>query len=159
MDLKLFFGIIVGFAVLIFILDSYIKIRDAIRLANSNMSEVDKMSGRDFEKFLGTIFKRLNYKVEVTKASGDFGADLILWKDKKKIIVQAKRYKNKVPIKAIQEIVGAKAFYNADEIWVITNSHFTDPAVKLANANGVKLIERNQLANIILESRQEKINT
>ena len=48
-------------------------------------------------------------------------------------------------IKAVQEIFSAKSYYGADECWVITNNFFTDPAIKLAFANNVILIDRDQL--------------
>ncbi|TBX57954.1 restriction endonuclease [Bacillus mycoides] len=49
----------------------------------------------------------------MTKGSGDFGADLILKNNSEKIIVQAKRYKNKVGIQSAQEVIGAKRYYDA----------------------------------------------
>ncbi|MEG0473449.1 MAG: restriction endonuclease, partial [Solibacillus sp.] len=40
--------------------------------------------------------------------------------------------------------------YNATEAWVVTNSHFTKQAKKLADINGVYLIDRDELIDIIL---------
>ncbi len=75
--------------------------------------------------------------MNVTRAAGDFGADLILKKVDKKIVVQAKRYSKNVGISAVQEVVGSKAHYNADEAWVVTNSGFTEAAIDLARSNDV----------------------
>ncbi|MEX6702894.1 restriction endonuclease [Peribacillus frigoritolerans] len=66
-------------------------------------------------------------------------------------MVQAKRYKNKVGLKAVQEIVSAKSYYGADECWVITNNYFTAPAMKLGNINDVLLIEWDELVEWMLE--------
>ena len=54
-------------------------------------------------------------------------------------------------IKAVQEIFTAKGYYGADECWVITNNFFTDPAIKLASANNVILIDRDQLIEWMIE--------
>lgn len=53
------------------------------------------MTGREFEIYLSVLFRNLGYKVKLTKASGDYGADLILKKSGLSIVVQAKRYKKK----------------------------------------------------------------
>lgn len=61
--------------------------------------------------------------------------------------MQCKRYKGKVGISAVQEVLGAKGYYKADKAMVITNSYFTPNAIKLANANDVELWDRNDLIN------------
>ncbi|WP_429804374.1 restriction endonuclease [Cytobacillus horneckiae] len=120
------------------------------KMAKSGIRDIDKMDGFQFEVYLKSLFKELGYKPIVTKKSNDFGADLIL-KGRNKIVIQAKRYgmKNKVSIGAIQEIFAAKAYYKADEAWVITNSQFTKPAKSLAEPCGVKLLDRYDLQAFI----------
>lgn len=100
------------------------------RLRKSGILEVDKMSGRRFEEYLQALLNTKGYYVQLTPESGDYGADLILSTKGKKIIVQAKRYKKNVGVKAVQEIATAKSHYKADECWVITNSYFTKQAKK-----------------------------
>jgi restriction system protein len=60
------------------------------------ISDIDTMKGEEFEQYLIHFFLNKGYKVRTTPKSGDFGADLILEKDRKRIVVQAKRYKNKL---------------------------------------------------------------
>ena len=43
--------------------------------------------------------------------------------------------------------------YNATEAWVITNSYYTKQAQKLAESNDVYLIDRDELIEIILDSK------
>lgn len=86
--------------------------------------------------------------------TGDFGADLILETETQRIAVQAKRYKSKVGIKAVQEIASAKSHYRANETWVVTNNFFTAAAVELAQSNGVKLCDRNFLIDYSLKYRE-----
>lgn len=77
--------------------------------------------------------------VEVTKASGDQGVDVIAEKDGLKYAIQCKHYGNAVPNKAIQEIYAGAKFYGCDVAVVMTNSTFTKSAIELAKGIGVKL--------------------
>lgn len=137
-------GLIIG--VLIFL-----RLQREEKLKRSGIRDIDKMDGIQFEHYLKLLLSSRGYKVEVTRASGDYGADLVLRKENKKIVVQAKRYAKNVGISAIQEVVGSKAHYCADEAWVITNSDFTEAAINLARSNGVRLINREQLIEMILQ--------
>ncbi|PGQ11979.1 endonuclease [Bacillus cereus] len=128
-------------------------------LRQSSIDEIDQMNGLQFEKYLGSLYQSLGYNAQVTKGSGDFGADLILENNDEKIIVQAKRYSNKVSIQAVQEIVAAKGFYNAENAWVVTNNYFTAPARKLADANDVLLIDRDLLIKLSAQVNQAKVST
>lgn len=85
------------------------------RLRRSGMLEVDKMPSKVFEEYLQVLLKKRGYKVAITSTTGDYGADLILTTTDKKIVVQAKRYKKKVGLKAVQEIVSAKNYYKGHE--------------------------------------------
>lgn len=66
------------------------------------------------------------------------------------VAIQAKRFKRKVGIKAIQEAVAAKGYYDCSQAMVVTNSFYTLQAVKLAKANDVQLWDRNDLIKAIL---------
>ena len=92
------------------------------RYINSGIFQVDKMSGEEFERYLKCHFEKLGFKVELTPKSHDYGADLIMRKDGERIVIQAKRYKESVGIKAVQEIIGALQYYKADKGYVVTNS-------------------------------------
>ncbi|MEZ2240568.1 restriction endonuclease [Microcoleus sp.] len=108
-------------------------------LSDSGILEVDAMTGKEFEKFLEIHFKNLGYSVNLTQDSQDYGADLVLYKDGAKTVVQAKRSKNPVGIKAVQEVAGAVRHYNGNKGRVITNNRFTENACKLAKSNDVEL--------------------
>ncbi|WAH37031.1 restriction endonuclease [Alicyclobacillus dauci] len=127
-----------------------VKMAQAEKLKRSGINEVDKMSGRQFEKFLGHLFRSMGYTVKVTRESGDYGADLVIEKSGVRIVVQAKRHKNNVGIKAVQEVQASIAHYKAHQGWVVTNSNFTEAAVNLARSNGVRLIGRKELVDMIL---------
>lgn len=122
-------------------------------LRDSGIQEIDQMTGHEFERYLEVLYTRLGYIAKVTKGSGDNGADLILQQGSKRIVVQTKRYRKKIGIKAVQEVRASMDYYHAVEGWVVSNSHYTDAAIELARYNQIKLINRNQLIKLIISSR------
>lgn len=126
---------------------------EARRLRQSGIREIDVMDGPTFERRLGVLFRRLGYRVEATgSAGGDFGCDLLITRGDERSVVQAKRYHKPVGIKAVQEATAARAYYNANGAYVVTNRAFTAQARKLAAANGVKLWGRDELVRALLRS-------
>ena len=109
------------------------------------IEKIDQLSGEGFEQYLTAQFRRLGYRVSQTGASHDYGADLLLKKHGKTIVVQAKRYENNVGLSAVQQAVGAVAYYQADQAMVVTNRYFTKSAVNLARQNDVELWDRNEI--------------
>lgn len=108
-------------------------------------------NGFEFEKYVGELYKKMGYKVIVTKQSCDQGADIVIEKDEQKTVVQTKFYTNPVGNKAVQEIVGAIALYKAQKGIVVTNSTYTKSAIELAFANNIKLVDKTILNNMIKE--------
>jgi restriction system protein len=125
------------------------------RLARSGISEIDQMDGITFERRLAHLFSSRGYRVEQTRAGGDYGADLVLEKDGVRTVVQAKRWTKNVGVKAIQEAVAAKPIYRCDHAMVVTNRYFTEPALRLARANGVRLWKRDELVRALLANADE----
>ena len=124
---------------------------------NRNMimfGDMDKMSGVDFEKLLGLLLVRKGYSVEFTPKTGDFGADLILSHNLKRIAVQAKRSKSAVGNGSIQEALAGAHYYNCAEAWVITNNTFTTGGVKQAQSCDVRLFDRQSVLDMQSEVRQ-----
>jgi restriction system protein len=106
---------------------------------------IDQMNGQEFELYLKRVFERYGYLVELTPRSNDYGADLILRKGTKKYVVQAKCHRNTIGIKAVKEVNGAIKYYKVDGAFVVTNQYFSASAVRLAKANDVLLIDRDEL--------------
>ena len=122
----------------------------SLRLSQANMDQIDRMDGIQFEQYLETLFRRLGYRVERTRAFGDQGADLILTGNGERIAVQAKRWNKRVGNKAVQEIAAARPHYQCDRAMVVSNQEFTDAARELAASNRVELWGRRQLAEQII---------
>lgn len=119
------------------------------KLAKLGIADIDRLSGRDFEKYLEVLFEKKGYKVTRTKYIGDYGADLVFESGNNKTVIQAKRFKGKVGVKAVQEAVASKGYYGCQKAMVVTNSNFTDQAIKLAKANNVELWGRKKLIDAL----------
>ena len=104
----------------------------------------DEMTGVQFEQYCAIELKRDHgfVRVEFTKTSGDYGGDLVAYhKDGSKWVIQCKRYSGHVGIDAVQEVLGAKAIYDADRMAVMTNNVLTASARELARKSGVLVRE------------------
>lgn len=134
---------------LVLIIKIQIKKWNRFRILHFSIKKVDKMTGIEFENFLLTYFKSLGCKAQTTKASNDYGADLILEYKKRKISVQAKRYQGTIGVKAVQEVIGSMAYYNTDCGLVVTNSYYSKNAEELAFANNVILWDRDVLIQMM----------
>lgn len=138
-------------AALLMLISSLNQKKKEHTLSKSGIKQIDRIDGIQFEYYLSTLFKNLGYKVQVTEASKDYGADLILHKGEEKIVVQAKRYSKNIGIKAVQEIVASKIHYKANAAWVVSNSFYTKSAKNLAQTTDVRLINRTELIDMILK--------
>ncbi|WP_254624347.1 restriction endonuclease [Cytobacillus firmus] len=153
-------GITIFVGVSIWFLLTFLKEKKKeMDLKQSGIYDIDKMDGIQFEHYLSSLFKSQGYNVKVTKATGDYGADLVLTKESEKIVVQAKRYSKNVGISAIQEISASKSYYNATRAWVVSNSFFTKSAIELAQSNSVELLDRKALIDLVLKVNPNGVPT
>jgi restriction system protein len=128
------------------------------RLSRAGIFEIDAMSGAMFEQRLAVLFGDLGYRAEVVgKAGGDYGGDLVISKDGKKTLVQAKCWKKNVGVKAVQEAVGARGYYDTDSAMVVTNARFTKQAQELARKNKVELWGRDELVAALLRAQKRGV--
>jgi len=122
------------------------KRREREKLLSSGIWELDQMDGGRFEQYLQVLFESRGYiKVRTIGKAGDFGCDLIMQDSKEKIAVQAKHYRSKAGVKAVQEVASARNFYSCNKAIVATNSYFTVSAKKLAKANNIELWDKRNL--------------
>lgn len=104
--------------------------------------DIDRMGWKTFEVYVAKLFEDLGYRVQLTPDGPDYGADVILERENVRTAVQAKQYTNSVSVKAIQQVVAAKAVYGCSKAMVVTTSMYTKPAQYLAQKNEVELWDR-----------------
>ena len=144
--------LIVGAVLLVRAVRSVVRER---RLVRAGIYDIDRMDGREFERYLEALFARLGYRVEQTP-SGD-GADLVLEKDRCRTAVQARRHAKPVGLRAIQDVLRAKGAHRCNVAIVVSNRAYTLRARRLAVANDVELCDREQLVRRLLAGQDVAI--
>jgi restriction system protein len=121
-----------------------------LEYVEETLCQVGSMSGDEFEFFCQNLLLMAGFvRVTVTKLSGDFGADILADRDFVSFAIQCKRYSANVGSDSVQQIYSAKEIYRKDIAVVITNSYFTEHAIKMANQMGVKLWDREILSKFL----------
>lgn len=123
-----------------------------------HVDQLKKMDGVEFENYLAKLFEDFGFEVETTPTTGDYGADLLLYKSQQKIAVQAKCYSGSVGVSAVQEAISGMMYYQCHSAWVVTTGNFTANAFELAQKSKVRLIGRNELGMLIVEMQTQTTN-
>lgn len=119
---------------------------------NYRSSILDEMEGHDFEYFCADLLRKKGFiDVEVTRASGDYGIDILAEKDGVTYGIQCKRYQDPVGIKAIQEAYAGKEYYDRMVGVVMTNQYFTTPAVETARKLKILMWDRGYIDSMMEE--------
>lgn len=144
-----FFAIIIVIVIICGFLQWYLKSykpKDVLE----ELNKIDLMSGYEFEQYTSQLIKKNGFSnVNITKQSGDFGADIIAYYNGGKCALQCKCYHRKVGLKPVQEVYAAMQYYHCESGIVITNSYFTQGTYELAKKTGVMLWDRDDVARLI----------
>lgn len=117
---------------------------------DTTLAEIDQLDGDTFESYTFILMSVLGYaNVRKTQASNDYGIDVICEKDGVRYGIQCKRYQGSVGREAVQQVHSGLNHYGCDKGVVITNSTFTRNAYTLARENGITLIDRRGLSDLI----------
>ena len=128
------------------------------------------MEGVEFEQYCAELLRNRGFiDVNLTKASGDFGVDILAEKDGVTYAIQCKRYADPVGVKAVQEAFAGREYYDRMVGAVLTNQYFTAPAVAAAKKLKILLWDRgyldsreSALSRIFFDTalcRQEAVNS
>lgn len=113
---------------------------------------MDEMEGHDFEVFCAQLLENRGFtEVEVTKGSGDYGADILAEKEGVTYAIQCKRYAAPVGVGAVQEAYAGRDYYDRMVGAVLTNQYFTAPAVDAAKKLKILLWDRGYLEQMLEE--------
>lgn len=149
MNQEFVFGL-VGCLVVIVILADLIAV--VSRKRKERPLPMDDMPGLEFEKYCAKLLEKRGFvDVNVTKASGDFGVDILAEKEGVTYAIQCKRYSDPVGVKAIQEAYAGKEYYDRMVGAVLTNQYFTQPAVDAAKKLKILLWDRGYLEGMLEE--------
>ncbi len=120
-----------------------------LRVRRNRHLEMDELEGHDFEYYCADLLKAHGFdEVEVTKGSGDFGADILAQKDGISYAIQCKCYDKPIGVKAIQEVYAGRDYYDCMVGAVMTNQYFTASAVELAKKLKIMLWDRGYIESM-----------
>ncbi|WP_026491036.1 MULTISPECIES: restriction endonuclease [unclassified Butyrivibrio] len=135
------FAIVAG--VVLFVLLGLLII---VRIRRQRPLPMDELEGHDFEYYCADLLREHGFlDVEVTKGSGDFGADILAEKDGVSYAIQCKCYDKPIGVKAVQEVYAGRDYYDCMIGVVMTNQYFTAPAVELARKLKIMLWDRGYI--------------
>lgn len=107
---------------------------------------MNKMDGHQYEHECAKLLRKNGFtNIQITKASGDQGIDIIANAFGKKYGIQCKYYTSPVGNFSVQEAYAGARFYNCDIAAVLTNSTFTPAAIELAKKTHVVLWDNNHI--------------
>ena len=128
------------------------------QLSDELLNKLRNIDPYRFEQIVADLLTAMGYgELTVTQKSSDGGIDAIVNEDKlglDKILVQAKRYAadNIVNELAIRNFAGALATRNINKGIVATTSSFSPKAIDSVSGMQIRLINGNELAQLMLEN-------
>jgi predicted helicase len=126
----------------------------------TQLQNIARMSGPEFERYMGSVFEALGYKATILGGAGDQGVDLLLQKENECIAVQCKNYQQPVGNKPIQEVYAGARHHAAHHAWVVAPAGYTKWAEQLARSTGVALYARVHIEKWVEQARiQQRIDS
>lgn len=118
--------------------------------SDGNPEAARALNGYEYEHQIAAIIRDHvpGAHVEVTKASGDQGADIVFTFGRHRVVIQTKLYSNSVGNDAVQQIYAAKRHYRATAAVVVTNARYTTSAQELAESVGVALLHEDDVGTM-----------
>ncbi|MGH7218195.1 MAG: restriction endonuclease [Candidatus Microsaccharimonas sp.] len=149
--------LIAGIALLVFLVIGagglifwkYRRTQQKIRALD--IAAIDSMDPLLFEEYVAKLLRYRGYTSVALTAQYDLGVDIVAEKDGVRWGVQVKRYKNTVKAEAVRQVFTALVRYKCDRAMVVTNSDYSRPARILADDNNCVLVNRDQLAEWIVD--------
>jgi restriction system protein len=115
---------------------------------NSDMTEIDTMSGLEFEKYVAALLKQQGYTNIKLTEKFDYGVDIIAHKDGVRWGIQTKRYSGLCKKAAVEQVVAGLKYYHCNKAMVVTNSTYSKQAKILAAVNECVLVDRRALLKL-----------
>ncbi|MES3516836.1 MAG: restriction endonuclease [Natronomonas sp.] len=116
------------------------------------------MDPYDFEWFVADLWELLGWETTVSEATADEGVDVVATKSvpyEQKTLIQAKRYGRSTTVSSpdVQQYASLEHQYpGVDKVVIVTTNEFTAPAREMAERLNVKLIDGDDLVELVIET-------
>lgn len=112
-----------------------------------------RLTGEEFERYVALVLTDNGFReVELTRASGDQGVDILAERNGRTYAIQCKNYDGAVGNFAVQEAYAGAQYYGCDVAAVICSGTFTRAARELARSTGVLLWDGERLERMMRRS-------
>ena len=131
------------------------------------VEEADVLSGLDqrpnlmelkpgeFESLITNLFSRMGLETRMTQASRDGGIDCVAFDNRAifggKVVIQAKRYKNTVPVSAVRDLFGTVHNEGASKGILVTTSGYGKASFEFAKDKPLELLSGTNLLYLLME--------
>lgn len=127
---------------------------------NTMVSEqLNRLSGIEFEKLCAAIISDMGFQIELTKASGDGGIDIIARNSlplyRGKYIVQCKRYSGTVGEPILRDLYGVVMSERANKGILMTTGTFTRSAIAFAEGKPLELIDITGIESLLAQGNYD----
>jgi restriction system protein len=128
------------------------------RLKSIEISDVDTMTGDEFETFAARLLQDRGFMTTIVKHSNNVGTGIVASKDGIRYAIHCKLQARSVGPHAVSEALAGRGFYQCHGTMLFTNREFTLGAKTLAKSMGCHLIARQQLADWIVQFRNQSMS-
>jgi restriction system protein len=131
------------------------------------VEEADVLSGMDqrsnlmelkpgeFESLITNLFNKMGLETKMTQPSRDGGVDCVAYDNRPifggKVIIQAKRYRNTIPVSAVRDLFGSVHNEGATKGILVTTSGFGKASFDFANDKPLELLSGSNLLYLLKE--------
>lgn len=118
---------------------------------------LQRMDAYEFEHFIGDLWERMGWQTEVSTAAADKGVDVTATKTspyEQTLLIQAKRYGPNTTVGSpeIQQYASLRhQYHGVDKVLLVTTNGYTNQATELAEKLNVKLLDGDELVQLVLE--------
>jgi restriction system protein len=109
----------------------------------------------EFESLITNLFSKMGLETRLTQPSRDGGVDCVAFDNRAifggKVIIQAKRYKNTVPVSAVRDLFGSVHNEGATKGILVTTSGYGKASFDFANNKPLELLSGTNLIYLLKE--------
>ena len=128
----------------------FVRIARAIGGRRNAAWRCRRLTGEEFEEYVALVLRDNGFRdIELTRASGDQGVDILATRAGKRYAIQCKNYAGAVGNAAVQEAYAGAQFYGCEIAAVVCPGAFTRAARELAKSTGVRLWDGEWLTRMM----------
>lgn len=117
--------------------------------------DIDSLGGHEFEDLIEQLLTKMGLRIHGRKAAAAGGVDMVAHSDELitggKLIIQCKRYSTAVEAAIVRDLFGVVHSESANKGVLITNSRFSQDAMRFAEGKPLELIDGDKLQDLLAQ--------